>query len=449
MLNSQRTSSNYFLRPPLNKETLSTREIAFFFFPLVLNVQLMSISHTVINGALARLEDYITALAGMSVALVVHLFIASPSYQNHTITIAMVRGRKSVVGVLIFIGLVALYVAVMLSLIAFTPLGDFILIKLLGTPTNVAVEAQKALYILAFLPFFTGIRGFCQGLIIRARKTSQVSFATGVRVAALFIFLLIGHKWFYGAQFGAFALVSCVVTETLVISWFAWRVGLPPNRGETEKSTAEILRYSFPLAYSSCLQQTIPLLISSIIGRLHDGALALAAFGVIRGFLFLLAGPMRNLQQAYLTLVKTTADNRTLLRFSFIVSLCLGFLILLTAGPLNSFVLGQLLGVETDLRHYLQLPLAACSIFPFFYGLTNLLRGWFAGADQTAQLGKSTLLKSSFLLLLWWPLVAWQPPISGIAMAISLLLAAELLESCYLYYQRQQQPEIVRHAAPL
>lgn len=433
----------------MNEKGLTTREIAFFFFPLVLNVQLMSISHTVINGALARLDDYITALAGMSVALVVHLFIASPSYQNHTITIAMVRGRKSMIGVLIFIGLVALYVAVMLSLIAFTPLGDLILIKLLGTPAEVAVEAKKALYILAFLPFFTGIRGFCQGLIIRARKTSLVSFATGVRVAALFVFLLVGHKWFYGAQFGAFALVSCVVTETLVISLLAWKTGLPQNRGETEKTTVEILRYSFPLAYSSCLQQTIPLLISSIIGRLHDGALALAAFGVIRGFLFLLAGPMRNLQQAYLTLVKTVEDNRILLRFSFIISLSLGFLVLLTAGPLNQFFLGQLLGVETDLRHYLQLPLAACSIFPFFYGLTNLLRGWFAGADQTGQLGRSTLLKSGFLLILWWPLVAWQPPISGIAIAIGLLLAAEMLESFYLYYQRQQQSEKIRHAAPL
>ncbi|NOQ41192.1 MAG: hypothetical protein GQ563_01640, partial [Desulfuromusa sp.] len=206
---------------------------------------------------------------------------------------------------------------------------------------------------------------------------------------------------------------------------------------------------SFPLAYSSCLQQTIPLLISSIIGRLHDGALALAAFGVLRGFLFLLAGPMRNLQQAYLTLVKTMADYRTLFRFGFIISISLGFLILLTAGPLNPFILGQLLGIETGLRHYLQWPLAACSVFPFLYGLTNLLRGWFAGADQTGQLGRSTLLKSVFILILWWPLVAWQPPVSGIAIAIGLLLAAEMLESFYLYFQRKQQPENIRHAAPL
>lgn len=433
----------------MTEKNLTTREIAFFFFPLVLNIQLMSISHTIINGALARLDDYVTALAGMSVALVVHLFIASPSYQNHTITIAMVRGRKSLLGVLLFIGLVALYVAAMLSLIAFTPVGDFILIKILGTPTEIATEAKKALYILAFLPFFTGLRGFCQGLIIRARKTSLVSLATGVRVAALFVFLSIGSQWFSGAQFGAFALVSCVVTESLVISWLAWKTHVPLEQNDAEKNIGEVLRYSFPLAYSSCLQQTIPLLISSIIGRLSDGALALAAFGVIRGFLFLLAGPMRNLQQAYLTLVKKVEDIHTLLRFSYVIAAVLGLLVLLTAGPLNQFILGQLLGVKTELRQYLQWPLAACAVFPLFYGLTNLLRGWFAGADQTHQLGRSTFLKSSLLLILWWPLVTWQPPVSGIAIAIGLLLAAEILESSYLYFQRRQQSEKIRHTAPL
>lgn len=433
----------------MNRPPLTLKEISLFFFPLVLNVQLMSISHTVINGALARLEDYVTALAGMSVAMVVHLFVASPSYQNHTVTIAMVRGRKSMRGVLIFVALVASYVAIMLSLIAFSPLGDFVLIRLLGTPPEVAHSAKEALYILALLPFFTGFRGFCQGLIIQARRTSLVSIATGVRVGALFGYLAIGASWFAGAQLGAFALVSCVITETIVIACFAWKVHLPLERGEAEKSTGEILRYSFPLAYSSCLQQTIPLLISSIIGRLPDGPLALAAFGVIRGFLFLLAGPMRNLQQAYLTLVKSTQDYLMLVRFNVLVASGMGLLVLLTAGPLNDLILGQLLGVEPELRHYLRLSLAACAIFPLFYGGCNLLRGWFSGAHQTGKLGRSTFFKSGFLLLTWLPLVKLQLPLPGIAIAIALLLSAEIIEVLYLRLQRQRLPDNLERLAPL
>ncbi|PLY06448.1 MAG: hypothetical protein C0622_00915 [Desulfuromonas sp.] len=426
---------------------LTLREISLFFFPLLLNVQLMSVSHTVINSALARLDDYVTALAGMSVAMVVHLFIASPSYQNHTVTIAMVKGRNSMRGVLIFITLVAVYVAVMLSLIAFTPLGDLVLIRLLGAPAEVAQSAREALHILVLLPFFTGLRGFCQGLIIQARRTSLVSIATGVRVGGLFLYLAVGRIFFSGAQLGAFALVSCVITETLVIAAFAWRVHLPLERGEAEKSTAEILRYSFPLAYSSCLQQTIPLLISSIIGRLSDGPLALAAFGVIRGFLFLLAGPMRNLQQAYLTLVKGAEDYRTMIRFNILTAITMGAFVLLTAGPFNKMILGDLLGVESHLRLYLRYALASCAFFPILYGTSNLLRGWFAGAHKTGMLGKSTLIKSGFLLLLWWPLTHWTPPMSGIAIGIGLLLCAEILEALYLKRQKQQiSSEFCQHA---
>ena len=421
-----------------NAAPLRQRDIALFFFPLLLNVQLMSLSHTIINGALARYADYVTALAGMSVAMVVHLFIASPSYQNHTITITMVRGQKSMRSVLIFVGVIACYVSLMLGLIAFTRLGDMVLINLLGAPPKIANAAREALQLLVLLPFFTGIRGFFQGIVIQSRQTSLVSIATGLRVAALLGFLALGQRWFLGAQLGAFALVSCVIVETLLMAFFAWRVHKPLPDLQSEKSTTEIFRYALPLAYSSCLQQTIPLLINSILGRLPDAPLALAAFGVIRGFLFLLAGPMRNLQQVYLTLVYTMSDYQVLRRFAIVVALGLGLLVLVVAGPAAQTILGQLLGVEASLLDYLRFPLAACALFPLLYAVSNLLRGWFAGAHKTALLGYSTLFKCGFLLLIWWPIVAFKPPVSGAAIGIGLLLTAEGIEAIYLHIQRSR-----------
>lgn len=427
---------------------LRQREIALFFFPLLLNVQLMSISHTVINGALARLEDYVTALAGFSVAMVIHLFIASPSYQNHTVAIAMVRGRRSLRGVLLFVLLVAGYVSLMLGLIAFTPLGDLVLERILSTPPQVAQETRNALHLLVLLPVFTGLRGLCQGLVIQARRTALVSLATGVRVAILCLLLVLGHGWFSGAALGAFGLVGCIMVETLLMGYFAWRVHLPLPREAEEDSTGSILRYAFPLAYSSCLQQTVPLLINAIISRLPDAPLALAAFGVIRGFLFLLAGPMRNLQQAYLTLVRTEEDNPVLLRFHLVLAVSMGCLVLLVAGPLSQVVLGDWLGVAEPLRNYLSGPLAACAVFPLLYGTSNLLRGWFSGARLTSRLGRSTLIKSLFILLLWPVVVLLQPPISGIGVAVMLLLAAEILEAAYLARQRARMGPDVGHLSP-
>ena len=423
------------------KQALTQRDIAWFFFPLLLNVQLMSVSHTVINAALAREEDYIAALAAFATAMVLHLFFASPSYQNHTVTIAMVRGRQSLRGVVLFVVLVAVYVSIMLALIAFSPLGDLLLQRVLGVSAELALETRRVVALLSVLPFITGFRGFFQGLVIRARRTGLVSLATGVRIAALFGYLLLGRLWFSGAQLGAFALVACVATETLVIGFFAWRVKLPLPEGVEEKSIPEVLRYAFPLAYSSCLQQAIPLLITAIIGRLADGVTALAAFGVIRGFLFLLAGPLRNLQQAYLTLVEDEQGYRVLKRFCVRLALLLGLLMVAVAFPLNQLVLGRLVGVAAELRAYIAWPLACCAAYPLLYGATNLLRGYFAGAHRTAMLGRSTLWKASFLALSWGVSLTTVLPFSGISVAIGLLLVAELLETGYLYLQKSRQFE--------
>ena len=421
-----------------DRPVLRMREIAIFFFPLLLNVQLMSVSHSVINAALARQADYVNALAAFATAMVVHLFVASPSYQNHTVTIAMVRGRRSLRGVVIFVLLVAIYVSIALWLIAVTPVGNWLLGTVLGIEPELIPEIKRVVVFLAFLPFVTGFRGFFQGLVIRARRTALVSFATGVRIAALFGYLALGSHYFSGATLGGFGLVACVATETVLMGFFAWRVHPPLTGSPDEKKTGEILRFAFPLAYSSCLQQTIPLLIAAIIGRLSDGALALAAFGVIRGFLFLLAGPMRNLQQAYLTLVEKPTDYRVLVRFFLWVATGMGVLMLLTAFPFNRLLLGKVMGIADELRLYITWPLAACAIFPLLYGAANLLRGFFAGAHRTGLLGRSTMWKSAYLGGAWGFSLLSPLPVSGVVQAVFLLLSAELLEAWYLRRQRLQ-----------
>ncbi len=418
-----------------DKQPLTQRETAWFFFPLLLNVQMMSVSHSIINAGLARMDDAVVVLASFSVAMVLHLFVASPSYQNHTVTIAMVRGRQSMRGTVIFVLLVATWVSILLALLAFTPVGTFVLDRLLGVSPAVSKGAREALAFMVFLPFVTGPRGLFQGLVIHARRTGLVSFATGVRIVTLFAYLWLGYHWFSGTKVAAFALLCCVVTETIVIGLCALRVYRLPAEGE-EKSTGEILRYAFPLAYSSGLQQTVPLLINAIISRLPDGTLALASFGIIRGFLFLLAGPMRNLQQAYLTLVRTARDYPALVHFFYRVSLGMAVIMLLVAWPANRLVLGLTMGLDDTMRHYIAWPLTACALYPFLYGAANLLRGWFAGAHLTARLGRSTVYKV-MLLLVCWPLITLPPlPVSGISVAIFLLLTAELCEGAYLRYQR-------------
>lgn len=414
------------------------REVGWFFFPLLLNVQMMSISHSIINAGLARVADAVTALAAFAVAMVLHIFVAAPSYQNHTITIAMVRGRRSFRGTALFILLMSAVISALLALLAFTPVGLFVLEHLLGVTPEVTAGARAVLAILVLLPFITGLRGFCQGLVSQTRRTGLISFATGVRIGALALFLWYGRHWFDGARLGAVALLGCVMTETLVIAWLAWRTCRIPERGEMERSFPEIVRFALPLVTSSGLQQAVPLIINAIISRLPDGTLALAAFGIIRGFIFLLAGPMRNLQQAYLALARHSDDYPVMARFSDRVSAVLAVITLAVAGPLSAPVLGNLMGLDEVMRTIIVWPLAACALYPWLIGATHLLRGWFSEEHLTPRLGRATFYKV-LLLLACWPLLLSLPlPVSGVMVAVVLLNAAEAAETWYLYHQRRR-----------
>ncbi|MDD2557343.1 MAG: hypothetical protein RBR43_04270 [Desulfuromonadaceae bacterium] len=427
---------------PATQPQLSMKRISLFFLPLVLNVQLMSVSHSIINSFMARLDDYVLALASFSVAMVVHLLFASPSYQNHTITLAVVCGPRSFRSMIIFVVIIALFVSLMLNLIAYTWFGDFLLLTVLGVEADVAHSAREAIALMALLPFFTGFRGLFQGLVIRSHRTILVSIATGVRVAALLGFIVWGRRWFDGAQLGAFALVACVAVESVVMGAMAYRNrGTVPGRKDNlatdlEKTPLKVLCFALPVALSSGLQQTIPVVISAIISRLPDATLALAAFGVIRAIMFMLAGPMRNLQQVYLAMVDSAADYEMLVRFFYYTCVVMAVLVLLLAFPLNDLILKQVLGIADDLRLYIVAPMAWCAVFPLFYGATNILRAHFTGSGQTLVLGQATILKFVYLLVCWMflPLVA--PAVSGIGLAIFLLISSECAEGLFLRWQR-------------
>ncbi len=420
----------------MNQATpLSMRQISRFFFPLMLNVQLMSFSHNIINMALARQTDAVANLAAFAVAIALHLFLASPGYQNHTIALALVRGRRSLISVSLFVLTAACGISMMLALIAWTPFGQLIFEQLIGVSPDLANRAREVIAILAFLPFFTGIRGLCQGIVIRAHRTELVSLATLIRIGSLVVILLLAGGHVPGAQLGALGLLGCIAVESLMMLWFACKCGIMPT-GSPEHGVRDTFRYSLPLAFSSSMQQIIPLMISAIVSRLPDATIALAAFGVIRGFIFLLAGPMRNLQQAYQALVRDQRDYHVLMRFSRLVAAIMALVMLAVAYPLNGPVLGWCMGLKADLRAYIALPLASCALFPILYGAVNLWRGVFAQCHRTGVLGWATVAKVAYLAVAW-PLAMLSPiPIPGIALAIFLLLTCEFCEAWYLNHQR-------------
>jgi len=145
---------------------------------------------------------------------------------------------------------------------------------------------------------------------------------------------------------------------------------------------------------------------------------------------------MRNLLQAYQTMVKTDADYRVLVRFFRWVGSALAVVTLLIAFPLSGPVLGALMGLDAATRAYIALPLAACALYCYLYGAVSLLRGWFTNEDRTTELGRSVVYKVLFLGLCWGATFIFPLPLPGVAVAVFLLMAAEVCEAWYLHHRR-------------
>jgi len=421
---------------------LRQRDIARFYLPLLLNVQLMSVSHTIINGVLARGADPVGAIAAFGVALSLHLVIASVSFQNHTVTLALVRDRQTLAAVCRYAAVLAGGVMLAIGLLAYTSLGEWAFRRCLGVSAEVARGGRQALQVLMFLPLFTGIRGIAQGLLIQARRTTPVSAATGIRIGVLLLLLPLAGHWLTGPQLGAFGLVGCIAVEAVFSVVFAWRGRLPWQPTPQPQTTAAVFRFGLPLACSTLLGQALPLLVCAIISRFADGTTALAGFAVIRGFLFLLAGPQRNLQQAWLTLVHTAADHWRLLRFNLGAGTVLAGLMLLLAGPCNAAILGGVMGLKPAMRGQIALPMALCAIFPLGVGLVYQLAGRLTRSGQTGRLGRAVLLKLGWLGLFWLGmlLTGGAPPWPGLLTGLVLFLSAQWLELGYLYRHRPPLP---------
>ena len=180
------------------------------------------------------------------------------------------------------------------------------------------------------------------------------------------------------------------------------------------------------------------LVINAILGRLADSALALASFGVLRSLILLIGGPMRNLQHAYLTLVHSAQDYRVLLLFWLRTSAAMVVLTAALAFPLNDLFLGRILGLPSDIRHYIALPLACSALFPLLHGATTLLRGYFARRYMSDQVVKSTLLRVVYLAGLGWAINVWPPAVSGLVIGLVLFLSSEVVDSLYLRWQRDR-----------
>jgi Na+-driven multidrug efflux pump len=419
--------------PTLSTRTVTARDAAAFFLPLIFMAQLMMISHSVIHAWLARGALPTEALAAFSIAFAVNALLSSAFRPLHQIALSYVTDRRSILRVWRFGMTLAAGNTLLIGALALTPLGDRVYGGLLGAGPAVVAQARAASLVFALIFPLQCTRNVAAGLLMVHRHTLLISYGTLLRIVALVGLLLALSPVLAGATLGAAALVGCIGVEAAFVAFLArpFFRGRPRSEGDPA-GYGDLWRFSWPLIANAMLENSLIVLVNVFVGRLAQPDLNLAAFGVARGLLMLMMSPLRNLAQTAQALTRSREDLAVVLRFSWqAIGVFAALIAVLFYTPLRGVVLGGLMGLSPALQAAVEPAVLLFLVTPPLWALGAVYRGLLAGARQTGVLAVTGGVRLAAVLAVSSVCLAW-PQANGAVVGVLALAGAFGCEAALL-----------------
>ncbi|NLY53642.1 MAG: hypothetical protein GX060_03320 [Firmicutes bacterium] len=150
---------------------LSTRAIWRFYIPLIGSSLFVAMGKPFINAGLTRMADAAISLAAFNIALSLTGMITSPLLNLHQVTMVFGRAKENLPLVRKFAFGVALISSALLFLIAYSPLGVWILTGPFNIPAELLRPVLYAARVLAFFPLLIGWVEYNTGLLLLGQAT--------------------------------------------------------------------------------------------------------------------------------------------------------------------------------------------------------------------------------------------------------------------------------------
>ncbi|MCB0113279.1 MAG: hypothetical protein KDD84_04305, partial [Caldilineaceae bacterium] len=357
-----------------------------FLFPLVVTIIVQEFGVQYINAGMARMPQATETLAAFALAWGLILFLAGPMAQAKQLGLVLVDSRANYRRNGLFVLVASLILmAVQVSLVL-TPLGHWVIDDLHRVDGTLSAWVRLILLWMAPIPLFRSATLFYQGILIRARRTEVISYATTAGIAcgigAVSVLLTIDVVRANPVWLPILATYAMTVVEFAVVYvGFRRNVDLPSQPEETGDmaapfSASYILRFYWPLALINFVQELSRPLINLFIARGPDATVALAVLSIayaLGQWPYRWLNEIRNLPPAF---HREDPGLRVIRRFALVCGV-LSFA--MSAGlfwtPLRDVILGRLMGVEAELAQLARWPLALYAFFAFVVTIRAYLHG--------------------------------------------------------------------------
>jgi hypothetical protein len=199
---------------------LTLREVFSAWYPLAGSWLLMGLELPAVSAIISRLPDPKVSLAAYGgVVFPLSMIIEAPIIMLLSASTALSRDRRSYLMLRRFMLRTGLVLTLLHALIAFTPLFDLVVGRIIHPPADVLAPARLGLMIMTPWTWSIAYRRFQQGVLIRNGRSHLVGIGTLVRLGAnaaiLTAGMILGNV--PGVVVGATAVAVGVMSESLFI----------------------------------------------------------------------------------------------------------------------------------------------------------------------------------------------------------------------------------------
>lgn len=389
------------LFPKLNlTEKLTNRKIFLFWGPLALTWLMMAFEQPVLIAFIARLTDAKVNLAAFGIAGSFAMIFEAPIIMLMSASTALVTGHHSYKKLKHFTDLLNFGVTGLQIVMLIPPVFNFIVVRLMGVPEEVARLAHIALII--FLPWAAsiGYRRFYQGILIRNNLTRRVTYGTMVRLSVIVITgVILYSAGVKGAYVGAAAMSLAVLSEAVATRIMAAStVKMLIDREDTENghlNLRSISRFYFPLAITSLLSLGVHPFVTFFLGRSNMAVESLAVLPVVNSLVFVFRSLGLSYQEVNIALIGKHRQNYRLLRnyAAYLGVVVTVLLTLIAFTPLADLWFIKISGLSKELADLSYLPLQIMVLLPALTVLLNFQRSLLVIQGTTRPISVATAVE--------------------------------------------------------
>jgi len=419
---------------------LATADVLRTWWPLAASWALMGAELPAISAAVARLDEPVVHLAAFGgVVFPLALLVEAPIIMMLAASTALCGDRPSFEKLYRFTTRSGALLTAIHALLAFTPLYDLVVVRLLGPPAEVVEPGRTGLMIMTPWTWMIADRRFHQGVLIRFGHSRAVGLGTALRLVSTGSALFAGYlARLPGIAVAAGALSFGVTVEMLfarVLVAPVLRERLPRRgapSGAPVLTTSRLLSFYVPLALTPLLNLLAQPIGSASISRMPDAVRSLAAWPVLGGLIFL----TRSLGIAFNEVVVRHADDPgarpVLARFALVMGGgTVALLVLLAATPLSTLWFERVAGVEPELARLADSALWLGVVLPGMTVAHSYYQGFLVHAHRTRAVTESVgtfLVVSSAILYAGVRAQRW----NGLVVALLAFSAGSVTQALWL-----------------